>query len=67
MCENGRGVGKTRMLLLLFEPRLGVWLLIRAFGIDFAIEIGSDQFAGEVSRLSAPPLSTRAPYGHSTD
>ena len=46
------------MLLLLFEPRLGVWVLIRAFGIDFAIEVVSDQFAGKVSRLSGPPLST---------
>ena len=46
------------MRLLLFEPRLGTWVLIRAFGIDFAIEVVSDQFAGKVSRLSAPPLST---------
>ena len=58
MCEIGGGNGETRMLLLLFEPRLGVWVLIRAFGIDFAIEVVSDQFAGKVSRLSGPPLST---------
>ena len=67
MCETGGRDGETRMLLFLFEPPLGVWVLIRAFGIDFAIEIVSDQFAGRVSRLSAPPHSTRAPYGHSTD
>ena len=55
------------MLLLLFELRLGIWVLICAFGIDFAIEVVSDQFVGKVSGLSAPPLSTRARYGHSTD
>ena len=46
--------GKTRMSLLVFELHLGVGIcvLIGVFGIDFAVEIVSDQFAGKTHRLS---------------
>ena len=55
MRQIGGGDGETRMLLLIVEPRLYIWVLIRAFGIDFAIEIVSDQFTGKVRCLSTIP------------